>query len=284
MTQTTYSEQSKAVAGLIADIRGLAGFGKFSVLATEDLWPGTVLYWSDQNNRKTQNPPDFEQSTDDTSSLLTSTSTSTSEQTITSFDGSTGDGPLNYGYKVIASIDASADWDDTRLRIKGRVAETGRVETEELHIPDGGDVDLVTVRDFDRIDEVVLDAQSGSNGSFTLGYEGPPEVASKESVAGIALRKAATKETAKGSDVKHENEDVFTVARQGPVWCEIDQDVSVGDDVYVRVVADASGERKGLLRVDDDNGDAVRLPSEFRFQENATQSDLALVPVNVNLP
>lgn len=89
------------------------------------------------------------------------------------FNGVLGGGSSSPARNLTFTFGNSADWDATTLVIEGR--RNGRVVTENISIPNGGNATVVGTKLFD-LDEASLDettfsipAQSGTGGSLTIG-------------------------------------------------------------------------------------------------------------------
>lgn len=282
MTQTAYAEQAALAAGQPLDMRTLAGEGKISCIADGGLKPGTVAFWSNQDQRLVQDPPALTPVLDADGLIASGVSTAATPVTVSGagFNGALGAGPFPYGAKVTLALNSHADWNETDIRVTGRQALTGRVVTEVYDVPDAGNVTLTGTVEFDRIDSILIAAQGGTNGTLTAGYL-LATAASKIAIAGLVMRAEMTEPVS--GEMQFEDGDVLEVCRKGGIAMEIDQDMTTASDIFMRVTA-AGAELAGSLRADSDSGDAVRLPPEFVITGNADDSDGDYAPVEVSLP
>lgn len=107
----------------------------------------------------------------DVDAILSATATATSAVQVngTGLDGVLGNGAeISPPRNVIAVLNSHADWDATDLTITGTDWEDN-VITEVLSVPDAGNVTLTGARLFKTVTQIDLEAQSGTNGSFTIG-------------------------------------------------------------------------------------------------------------------
>lgn len=283
--QTSINEQGTAVAGMPADSRLYDGSSRMSgvVESSTDLYPGTLAAWVDESKQTVQPLPDFEAAADDADGLIASavsTAGTAFSASGTDFDGAVGAGEHYYGYRVTVTLDANTDWNDTKMEVVGKEAETGRLIREKLDIPDGGNATLTTVYRFSRVDSIDVEAQGGTGGSFTAGYLAADRV-NVDKIAGIVLRRTV-KEPDANDEVSYADEEQCALARKHGVYCEIEEDVTAGSRPYVRVTAGA-GETKGAFRTSSDGGDAVPLMGSFRFQKDGDFSVEPLAPVELSL-
>jgi hypothetical protein len=282
MTQTSYAEQARATAGMLADLRAMNGAGLKAAIADGGLKPGTIAFWSDQSTDLVSDPPAFESAVADVDGLVASSvATAVTAVVIsgTALDGAVGPGPLQYGYRVTIALSSHADFNNSHITIRGRDAMTGEVVSEVLYVPDAGNVTLTSGRAYDRVDSLTLDAQGGTGGGVTAGYTAPVCV-SRAAIAGIVVRQAAHEPVS--DEMQFEDGDTLTVLRKGPIFCEIDQDLTAGGDLFMRVTA-STAELAGSLRADADTADAVLLPLGFSCLEDADESAFALAKIEVSL-
>lgn len=104
-----------------------------------------------------------------TAILATGGASTTGVQTLsgTALNGSVGTRTMNPPRAVSLVLNSHADWDATTATITG--TRHGAVQTESLSIPNAGGATLVTTKLFDSVTSVTIPAQSGTNGTFTVG-------------------------------------------------------------------------------------------------------------------
>jgi hypothetical protein len=107
---------------------------------------------------------------EDVDAIIATGASTTGIQTLTSgsFDGATGAETMSPARNVTITFNAHADWDATTIVVTGTY--NGRTITDSFSVPNGGDDQVVGIRVFDAITQVVVPAQSGTNGTFTVGY------------------------------------------------------------------------------------------------------------------
>lgn len=105
--------------------------------------------------------------TADADGIATSHATAVTEVDVTTFDGVLG-GTLSPSRNVTLTLNSHADWDATTGTVTGYDA-AGRPQTESFTIPNGGNTTLTGTKIWSRITQVAIPAQSGTNGTFTVG-------------------------------------------------------------------------------------------------------------------
>jgi hypothetical protein len=96
------------------------------------------------------------------------TTTGTQTLTTTSLDGAVGTGVMSPARALAFVFSSHANWDATVAVVTGTDA-AGNTITENFGIPDGGNSTTTGVRLFRTVTQVVIPAQSGTNGTYTLG-------------------------------------------------------------------------------------------------------------------
>jgi hypothetical protein len=110
----------------------------------------------------------------DVDAIVATGATTTGIQTLT---GATLDGVV--GYRTMAAarritlvLSSHADWDATTAVLTGKDID-GNTITESLAIPNGGAVTLTSTKRYRSVTSLVIPAQSGTGGTFTVGVSAP---------------------------------------------------------------------------------------------------------------
>lgn len=166
--------------------------------------------------------------------ILASTASSASAASITSASSpALATTHLNPARRITAVLSSHANWDATAMRIYGEDV-MGNPIKESLLVPDAGGVTLTTHQFFSRVTKVELDAQSGTGGTFTMGYTADEGVYHPKSV-GIAVRDTA-REPLDSSD-QFADKDKVDVLKEGRLFVAVEDTVSEkGAPAYLRVV------------------------------------------------
>lgn len=88
--------------------------------------------------------------------------------TVADFNGVVGDDDMVPARAIEFVFNAHADWDATNITVTGK-DENGNTITELIAIPNGGAVTVAGVRRFKNIVTVSIPAQTGTNGTYTMG-------------------------------------------------------------------------------------------------------------------
>jgi hypothetical protein len=83
-------------------------------------------------------------------------------------NGVIGDDAFAPARNLTITLGAHADWDATTIVVTGE-DKTGRVITENFAVPNGGGVVLVGLKSFAKVTNVLIPAQTGTNGTLTMG-------------------------------------------------------------------------------------------------------------------
>lgn len=105
---------------------------------------------------------------DDADAILSGGASSGSVQTITTFNGVVGAGLMNPPRALQLVLSSHADWDATTAVVTGTDG-AGNAVSENFAIPNNGNTTVVGTTRFRSITQVVIPAQSGVGGTFTLG-------------------------------------------------------------------------------------------------------------------
>lgn len=106
--------------------------------------------------------------------IVATGASSGSSQTITgaSLDGTVGWRTMATARHITLTLSADAHWDATTATLNGRDVD-GNAISESLSIPNNGGVTLKSSKRFRTVTSLVIPAQSGTNGTFTLGVAAP---------------------------------------------------------------------------------------------------------------
>lgn len=170
---------------------------------------------------------------------------SASAQTITTFNGATGTGVISPAQQITLTLNNHADWDPTTAFVTYENA-AGEVVTEPLQIPNSGNTTLSTVGAARRIVQIYLPAQTGTNGTFTVGTIPTSPVFSTRDFPGVAMYDASRMPYTTGN--AYTDDDDVPVIAKGRVYVTVEDAVTAGDPVYVRAVtsgADVAGQFGG---------------------------------------
>lgn len=178
-------------------------------------------------------------------------------QTLTaaSFDG-TGQGGggahLNVPSFITLTLSSHADWNATTAVLTG-VTKEGVTASENLSIPDAGNATVTSTTSFWKITSLVIPAQAGTGGTFTLGVAATGRALTGAQVLGVALR-----DTMVIDDDELPTTRPAAAMRKGRICVETDGTVTVGAPAFVRVLTDGV-KLPGMFRDDADSGAAVAL-------------------------
>jgi hypothetical protein len=106
--------------------------------------------------------------------IVATGASSASSQTITgaSLDGTVGWRTMATARHITLTLSADAHWDATTATLNGRDVD-GNAISESLSIPNNGGVTLTSTKRFRTVTSLVIPAQSGTNGTFTVGVAAP---------------------------------------------------------------------------------------------------------------
>lgn len=205
--------------------------------------------------------------------LATGGASSASIQTISgaALNGATGQTALRQARTVTVTLSSHADWDATTAILTG-VGVDGQTVTEALTIPNGGGVTLTTGNLYTAVTSLVIPAQSGTGGAFTIGTGaelGPIDAAAAGVVAFENTRSSAT----------YAANEIAPLVSKGRVW--VDSETAAPEDapVYVRMVA-GEGESLGAVRHTPDGNDCALLRGA-RFVASIAAAGRTLVELNL---
>ena len=192
--------------------------------------------------------------------LLTGGASSASIQTITSFNGTNAAADMTPARKVTMVLSSHANWDATVAVLTG-VNHLGLTVSENLTIPDAGNVTLTTTGYFKRLTSLVIPAQSGAAGTFTLGVSILDSSVTLADFVGFALYDAAQTAVVipnTAGTAEYQDTDTVSVLVKGALWVVTEDACVAGGDVYVRTGA-GTFSQLGAVRSDSDSSSAIQI-------------------------
>jgi len=208
-----------------------------------------------------------------TAFLATGGASSGSLQTISgaALNGATGTGTLRQARTVTVTLSSHADWDASTAVLTGK-GVNGETVVENLTIPNGGNATLTTVGLYTSVTSLVIPAQSGTGGTFTIGTGaalGPINAC----VAGVVPFTPAASSLTPAAGT------VVNLVRQGRVSVLSEDAVTEGGPVYVRMTA-GDGESVGAFRGTPDSTNCALLQGA-RWASTTSAAGLAVLELNL---
>lgn len=110
----------------------------------------------------------------DVDAIVIAGASSASEQTLTgaTLDGVIGDDPMAAARFITFAFSNHANWDVTTATLAG-LGPAGEAQSESIAIPDGGNATVTSTKRYTRVTSIVIPAQSGTSGTFTVGVRAP---------------------------------------------------------------------------------------------------------------
>lgn len=170
------------------------------------------------------------------------------------------------------TISSHANWDATQIVVTG-TDEDGVVMQEAFLVPDAGAATLTGLKHFRTVTQVVIPAQSGTAGTFTMGFGASLGPIGGQGVHGVAMYDASRKPEAYPVDY------CMPCVRKGRVNVTSESTYSDGDPVYVRWVS-TGDEINGQVRNAPDASDCTLLKGA-RFWGTGSAG---VAPIDLNLP
>ena len=181
-------------------------------------------------------------------------------QTITSFNGTLAATDLHPARKATLVLSNHADWDATTAVLR-YINQDGQTVEENMAIPNGGNATVTTTGFVRRVLRLVIPAQSGAGGTFTLGMAALDASVTIGDFMGVAVYDAAHTPAldtgVSDTSAEYGQGDSVPVMERGPIWVQTEDACSEGGAVFVRV---ATG-TPGTFRSDADGGAAVEIPN-----------------------
>jgi hypothetical protein len=195
----------------------------------------------------------------------TSGASSASIQTITTFDGTFADHDLFPARKATLILSNSTDWDATTAVLK-YVNQEGKTVSENLAIPNNGNVTLTTTGYVRRLVSLVIPAQTSTGGTFTIGAAAVDASVVLADFVGVAVYDAAHF-SAKGASpilgpvlsedlaAEYGPFDTVPVLEHGAIWVRTEDACTEGSAVFCRILVGTPGQ----FRSDADGSNAIQI-------------------------
>ncbi|MCK6585952.1 MAG: hypothetical protein L6Q76_00045 [Polyangiaceae bacterium] len=178
----------------------------------------------------------------DADAIITAKATAASEQVTSGagLNGVVGAGRMYPASKITFTGNAHADWDATTAILEGEDRD-GNYQRETFAIPADTGFALTSTKYYSKVTKLTVPAQTGTNGSYTLGIGTDMDMLTGRDVVGVGIYDAMK---VPGS---YADKEPLPVCRKGRVWVTAEEAVSVGDPVYIRLIA-TGGEVVGAFR------------------------------------
>lgn len=241
--QTSYSlDPAIAVAGQIADSSVPNRVDSFVAEGTPT--PGNLVQRGTDKER--QVIPVTSLAADVDAIVASGGASAATAQTIqtTALNGVVGQGLIIPAQQVTMTLNNHADWDATTAVVKYENA-MGEVVEEEVSIPNGGNTTISTVGAARRVLSIYIPAQTGTNGTFTVGTTPTSPVFTLRNFPGVAVYDSGRHPYTSGLFT---DKDPCPVLSKGRIYVTVEDAVTAGDPVYVRAVtsgADIAGQFGG---------------------------------------
>jgi hypothetical protein len=172
-----------------------------------------------------------------TTSILDGTpggATAATAQTVSgaAFDGTIGQGRIIPAQQITLTANSHANWDATVITFYGEDCD-GREISEDVLMPDAGNVTIETKQAFGRLVSVYIPAQGGTAGTFTIGTKPAFAEFSRRDLLGASIWQSAHEPYTSDS---YSDKDEMPVLRKGRMYVVVEDAVANGDNVYVRIV------------------------------------------------
>lgn len=208
----------------------------------------------------------------DVDAVLSGGASSASIQTIlaASANGAMGAGPYQPPRNIALVLSSHADWNATTAVLTG-VNEDGVTVSENLAIPDAGNATVTSVNTYASFTSLVIPAQGGTGGTFTVGVTAVSSGAiTAPYFAGIVVRQPV-KTVLNTSNLygypgfsgpasysaDYTAGEVAPVLTKGAIACVTETAFTTTDSVYVRITSGAGGSLLGTFRNTDDTSTAL---------------------------
>lgn len=212
--------------------------------------------------------------TADVDAIITAGATTAAIQTLSgaSLDGAVGVLEMFPPRNLTFTLSNHADWDLSVITVTGTDAD-GNVMQEDFRVPNAGNATLTGLRTFRTVTQVYIPAQSGTGGTFTMGFGAVLGAIGGQGVHGISLYDASREPEAYPIDY------AVPVLRRGRIYVTAEEAVDVGKPVYVRFVV-TGDEVLGALRCTPDANDCALL-TDARWASKTAGAGIAAVELNL---
>jgi hypothetical protein len=208
----------------------------------------------------------------DVDAILSGGASSASIQTIlaANANGVMGDGPFQPPRNITLVLSNHADWNATTAVLTGVNAD-GVTVSENLAIPDTGNATVTSVNTYQSFTSLVIPAQGGTGGTFTIGVTAVSSGAiTAPFFAGIVVRQPV-KTVLNASaiygypgftgpatyEADYVPGEVSPLLTKGAIAVVTETAFTTTDSVYVRITSGAGGSLLGTFRNTDDTSTAL---------------------------
>lgn len=193
------------------------------------------------------------------------------------FQGATGANRFWPPVNAVLVLNSHSDWDATTAVVTG-LDELGRLQTEDLTIPNNGNATVVGLKFWTQIISLVIPAQTGTNGTATFGTGTRLGPLTATDMLGVAIYQAAREPEA------FQIGESIALLRSGRVLVTVEEAVAVGQQAYVRLIA-TGNEVVGAFRASAD-GTPVTAPDAVpliggRFVSSTSGAGLAVLELDL---
>ncbi len=216
-----------------------------------------------------------------TAILASGGASATTQQVISSFNGTYGATELQPARKITLTLNNNANWDATTAVLRG-YDSNGALISENISIPDSGNATLTTTNSFRRLVDLTIPAQSGTGGTFTMGVAALSAGALTAAdffgvIVEDKLKSAVSNSSLYGYpgnlgatfEANYVDGDSVPVLYAGHIWVYSETAVSDRSPVYCRIASGSGGSVLGAFRTDDDSSTAILVPNA-RFHRDST--------------
>lgn len=215
----------------------------------------------------------------DVDAIVTTRATAASLVTLTAADFNGVHGAAECFPPRILTITANsnANWDATSIEVT-YIGADNLTHTETLAMPDGGNTTLSTTGRVKIPVSIKIPAQSGTGGSYTIGYAVLDASLTVNDFLGVPVYDAWTMEgRAENSALgEYGHGDTVPVLVKGAIAVETEGTCADRGDVYVRVSPNGGNTQIGKFRADADSATAVLVPNA-RFERATTDGAVNVV-------
>lgn len=234
--------------------------------------PGNPLGFVGDPGSVYQQPSPASMAANTTAVLASGGASSASLQTITTFNGASGGSAsekMAPGRQITLVLSSHTDWDATNAVLTG-VDHRGITVSENLAIPNNGNATVTSVNFYQYITSLVIPAQTGAGGTYTIGVAAVDASITLADVAGIAVFDPSAVPTVVPSQdqtSEYSQGSVVPVLESGEIYVITEDACVAGGTPHIRV--GGTGDL-GAIRSDTDGGNAVAMTGAiFRFGSGA---------------
>lgn len=168
-------------------------------------------------------------------------------------NGAVGTGTMLPARQITLTLSSHTDWDATNAVLTG-VNQLGQTVSENLAIPNAGAATVASVNTYRSVTSLVIPAQTGAGGTFTIGISILDSAVTLADFEGVVIYDASVEPA--NATYEFEDGDAVSLLYKGTIWVRTEDACSAGGGVFVRV--GGSGDL-GAFRSDVDGGGAVQV-------------------------